>query len=160
MRALVLAAVATAAFALPALAGDAPPDIATIGPYEAFESSATQLVLIDRGSVDWVDGNLRAVILALRQDNGSLSPYLLRIRVDCKTYALAQMEQTMLDAKGNPTHSNMLDNAMKATGDATVGREMATAACDGAPKTDDGQIISFDTLSDALSFGQKYFAAQ
>lgn len=144
--------------ALPVLAfaGD-PPAIASIGPYEAVDATPKQLLLVDRGSVDWVDGNLRAVFLVLQPgDPGAINAYLLRIRADCKTYDMAQMEQTMLDASGQPTRSDMLGNEMKPTPDGTVGHEMATAACDGPPKNDDGNVISFDDMAATLDFGRKF----
>ncbi len=162
MRAFALAATlpifALAIFALPVFAQDIPP-IGTIGPYEAVDATPAQLVLMDRGSTDWVDGDTRIVFLILRPGgDGHLDSFLLRIRADCKTYQIAQMEQTAIDASGTTGHSDMLDNVMKPTPDGSLGRELAAATCDGAPKGPDGQTISFDSVADAFNFAGRFFA--
>lgn len=154
---ILAAAVAAVIVPMASLAGEAPV-IAPVGPFIGVDAGKAQVVFLDQGSVRKTNSDVVAVFLILNHSGADgTTARLEHIHIDCNTGNAAEMDQTFLDAAGKPTRSETLDNKLLPTIGGSVGAEMGSAVCVGAPKMPDGKVFAIPSLSDVLAWAKGYF---
>ncbi len=157
MRTPILAA-AIAALVLPmaSLAAE-PPVITPVGPFIGVDAGNAQVIFLDQGSVTKTKGEAVAVFLFLNHSSAGTTARLEHVRIDCSNGNAAEVDQTLLDAAGTPTESEALDDQLLPRAAGSVGAEMASAVCVGAPKMPNGQVFTIPSLGDVLAWAKSYF---